>query len=92
VHRGADGASTFPRKPQLTRARSLQQFAIRTTIRNHHTLTRDGVIKQVANAVGDQHLVDLTAYDLLILVDIYKVRCKVTGMLDAACKTHDAHI
>ena len=50
------------------------QFAIRTTIRNHAVLTRDVVIKHVANAVGSPHTVDLTKYQLLILVEIYKVR------------------
>lgn len=50
-----------------------QQFAIRTTIRNHHTMKRDDIIKQVATAVGDRHKVDLKNYDLLILVDIYRV-------------------
>ena len=53
---------------------ALIKFAIRTTIRNHSTLTRDGVIKQVADAVGQSHTVDLKNYDLLILVEIYKVR------------------
>ena len=53
---------------------ALIKFAIRTTIRNHSTLTRDGVIKQVADAVGPSHTVDLKNYDLLILVEIYKVR------------------
>ena len=58
----------------IARADSLEQFAIRTTIRNHTILKRDAVIKQVADAVGDHHVVDLHGYDLLILVEIYKVR------------------
>ena len=36
-------------------------------------MNRDDVIKQVADAVGSRHKVDLTNYDLLILVDIYRV-------------------
>lgn len=36
-------------------------------------MKRDDVIKQVATAVGSQHKVDLKNYDLLILVDIYRV-------------------
>lgn len=32
------------------------------------------VIKQVADAVGSPHQVDLTNFDLLVLIDIYKVR------------------
>ena len=49
------------------------QFAIRTSIRNHAILKRDFVIKQVANAVGSPHTVDLTQYETLILVEVYKV-------------------
>ena len=36
-------------------------------------MKRDYVIRQVADAVGTRHSVDLTNYDLLILVDIYRV-------------------
>ncbi|KAG7006146.1 hypothetical protein G7Y79_00016g041310 [Physcia stellaris] len=49
-----------------------KKFAIRTTIRNNSTMKRDDVIKQVADAVGTRHSVDLTNYDLLIIVDIYR--------------------
>jgi tRNA acetyltransferase TAN1 len=49
------------------------QFAIRTSIRNNKEFTRDSVIKTVAAAVGTGHKVDLSGYDLLILVEIYKV-------------------
>ena len=52
----------------------LVQFAIRPNIRNHGVLSRDTVIKQVADVVGPSHTVDLKSYDLLILVEIYKVR------------------
>lgn len=51
----------------------LQQFAIRPTLRNHNVLTRDGIIKLVASVVGPGHEVDLKNYDLLILVEVYKV-------------------
>lgn len=53
--------------------RVILQFAIRPNIRNHSNLNRDVVIKQVANIVGPSHQVDLKGYDLLILVEIYKV-------------------
>ncbi|KAL8948940.1 MAG: hypothetical protein Q9222_004916 [Ikaeria aurantiellina] len=49
-----------------------QKFAIRTTIRNHHTMKRDDIIKRVADLVGGRHKVDLTNYDHLIMVDIYR--------------------
>lgn len=51
----------------------IYQFAIRTTSRNHHVLKRDDIIKCVAKCVGPKHSVDLKKYDLLILVEIYKV-------------------
>ncbi|KAL8794026.1 MAG: hypothetical protein Q9195_003432 [Heterodermia aff. obscurata] len=54
-----------------------KKFAIRTTIRNNSAMKRDDVIRQVADAVGPRHKVDLTNYDLLILVDIYR---NVLGM------------
>ena len=49
------------------------QFAIRPNIRNHSILTRDSIIRQVATVVGSGHQVDLKLYDLLILVEVYKV-------------------
>ncbi len=48
-------------------------------------MTRDGVIKQLADAVGPAHKVDLKHYDLLILVEIYKVRewpCPILRAVD----------
>ena len=50
-----------------------RKFAIRPTIRNHNVMKRDGIIKQIATAVGPRHTVDLKNYDLLILVDVYRV-------------------
>lgn len=50
-----------------------KKFAIKPTIRNHSTLKRDDIIKQIATMVGQGHSVDLKNYDYLILVDIYKV-------------------
>ncbi|KAL8934922.1 MAG: hypothetical protein Q9216_005667 [Gyalolechia sp. 2 TL-2023] len=53
------------------------KYAIRPTIRNHHTMKRDDIIKQVAELVGKPHIVDLKHYDRLILVDVYR---NVLGM------------
>ncbi|MCJ1226339.1 hypothetical protein MMC12_002989 [Toensbergia leucococca] len=57
------------------RAPKQESFAIRTTIRNNSSLKRDAVIKQVADAVGKRHTVDLTTPDLIILVEVYKNIC-----------------
>ena len=51
----------------------IAKFAIRPSIRNNKELTRDEVIRSVASIVGPGHKVDLHGYDLLILVEIYKV-------------------
>jgi len=54
------------------------KFAIRPTLRNHNALTRDGIIRQVAAAVGPGHQVDLKGYDKLILVEAYKNICGIS--------------
>ena len=52
-------------------------------------MKRDDVIKQVADAVGPRHSVDLKNYDRLVLVDIYRVEWRrhleaiITLMLSA---------
>ncbi|KAL9015606.1 MAG: hypothetical protein Q9185_007005 [Variospora sp. 1 TL-2023] len=48
------------------------KFAIRPTIRNHQAMKRDDIIKRVADLAGKAHTVDLTRYDRLILVDVYR--------------------
>ncbi|KAI9784418.1 MAG: hypothetical protein M1816_000842 [Peltula sp. TS41687] len=55
-----------------------KKFAIRPSIRNHNTLSRQYVIDRVAATVGPGHSVDLKNYDLLILVDIYKNLCGIS--------------
>ncbi|KAF2634584.1 hypothetical protein P280DRAFT_474535 [Massarina eburnea CBS 473.64] len=49
-----------------------KKFAIRVSIRNNKQFTRDVVIQTVASVVGPGHKVDLSGYDLLILVEIYQ--------------------
>ena len=62
-------------KPHFKSGGPSKKFAIRPTIRNNNQLNRDTVIKTVATAVGHDHSVDLTNYDLLILVDVYRNVC-----------------
>ena len=52
----------------------MQQFAIRPTTRNSNILRREVVIQTVASVVGPDHRVDLQNPDLVILVEVYKVR------------------
>jgi len=60
-------------RPHFHAGGSAKKYAIRPTIRNSNALSRDEVIKTVATAVGPEHTVDLKNYDLLILVDVYRV-------------------
>lgn len=55
---------------------SSKTFAIRPSIRHHNKsdMNRDTVIQLVAGIVGKPHRVDLKAYELLILVEVYRVR------------------
>ena len=53
-----------------------RSYAIRPTLRHHNKpLTRDGIIKQVARAVGEEHKVNLDNPELVVLVDVYKNIC-----------------
>ncbi|KAJ4348337.1 uncharacterized protein N0V89_009711 [Didymosphaeria variabile] len=49
-----------------------KKFAIRVNIRNNKQISRDEIIQQVASLVGKGHKVDLSGYDLLILVEVYQ--------------------
>lgn len=53
------------------------QFAVRPNLRNNTILSRNSIIRQVAAKVGPKHKVDLKNYDLLILVEVYKVGLSV---------------
>lgn len=65
-------------KPHFHEGQQGVKFAIRPTIRNHDVLTRDLIINTVAKCVGLQHKVDLKNYDVLILVEVYKVGFVIT--------------
>ncbi|KAK1808365.1 hypothetical protein LTR12_017272 [Friedmanniomyces endolithicus] len=60
-----------------------RKFAIRPSIRNHNTLNRDSVIKQIASIVGPDHTVDLKNYELLIIVEIYQNICGISVVDDS---------
>ncbi|KAL1953141.1 hypothetical protein VTO42DRAFT_3555 [Malbranchea cinnamomea] len=62
-------------KPHFHSGGPPRKYAIRPTIRNNVTLSRDTVIKTVARMVGPGHSVDLKNYDLLILVDVVQNIC-----------------
>ena len=87
---------TFLRSDPTLRLTGLYQFAIRPTLRNHNTLSRDKIIQQVARIVGPDHTVDLKNYDLLIIVEAYKVshhcaQCELSAsskiLISLMCRT-----
>ncbi|CAD6443025.1 42bfe0f3-2a1e-427a-abd4-501fd34ef7a8 [Sclerotinia trifoliorum] len=57
-------------------------YAIRPTIRNHSTLKRDTVIKQVASLVNENHKVNLTKPDKVIIIEIYQTICGMSVVGD----------
>lgn len=65
-------------KPHFHEGQTGVKFAIRPTLRNHDVLSRTEIINTVAKCVGLQHKVDLKNYDVLILVEVYKVRAALT--------------
>lgn len=48
------------------------KYAIRPTLREHNVMKRDGIIEQVAGAVGGGYVVDLKQPDVVILVEVYR--------------------
>ncbi|RKF63635.1 tRNA acetyltransferase TAN1 [Erysiphe neolycopersici] len=50
-------------------------YAIRPTVRNHSTLKRDQLIKQIASTISDTHKVNLTNPDKVIIVEVYRNIC-----------------
>ncbi|SZF03825.1 unnamed protein product [Blumeria hordei] len=56
-------------------------YAIRPTIRNHNTLKRDEVIKQVAASISDFHKVDLVNADRVIIIEIYQGICGMSVVM-----------
>jgi tRNA acetyltransferase TAN1 len=65
--------SEFSRRRQRLLIFSWRQYAIRPSVRSNEKFSRDVIIKTVADAVGAEHKVDLTNYDLVILVDVVQV-------------------
>ncbi|KAJ5941201.1 hypothetical protein N7516_001369 [Penicillium verrucosum] len=64
-------------KPHFHSGGPPKTYAIRPTVRGNSKLKRDSIIKTVADAVGPEHPVNLTNYDLMILVDVAQ---NVVGM------------
>ncbi|CAG8886901.1 unnamed protein product [Penicillium egyptiacum] len=63
-------------KPHFHSGGPPKTYAIRPTVRGNSKLSRDVIIKTVADVVGPEHPVNLTNYDLMILVDVAQVSIK----------------
>ncbi|KAL4873508.1 hypothetical protein BDV12DRAFT_79536 [Aspergillus spectabilis] len=68
-------------KPHFHSGGPPKKYAIRPSVRGNKKFGRDVIIKTIADAVGPKHPVDLTNYDLLILVDVVQnvMSMSVTG-------------
>lgn len=42
-------------------------------MRNHSTLTRMGIIEEIAKCMPENHVVDLDNPDIFVLVEVFKV-------------------
>lgn len=65
-------------RPVFGNSTITKKFAIRPNIRNNEQLSRDVIIKTVADAttrLSSSHSVDLTNYDRLILIEVYRNVC-----------------
>ena len=71
---GVEEVARHVLKPWFHEGQTGVAFAIKPTLRHHDVLTRDVIITTVAKCVGQNHRVDLKKYDVLILVEVYKVR------------------
>lgn len=59
------------------------QYKIELRTRNHNTVSRDDVIKTVADCIPTRHKVDLKKAELFILIEIFKVDTRrIIGVLD----------
>lgn len=70
---GLEEVAAHVLKPYFHSGQTGVKFAIRPSIRNHDVLKRDQIIQTIARCVGPSHKVDLKNYDVMILVEIYKV-------------------
>ncbi|THH08588.1 hypothetical protein EW145_g2602 [Phellinidium pouzarii] len=61
------------------------RYKIELRMRNHNTLSRDDVIKTIAQCVPAQHKVDLVNAELFILVEIFKATCGMSIVRDYYC-------
>ncbi|EPQ64455.1 BgtA-20951 [Blumeria graminis f. sp. tritici] len=63
-------------------------YAIRPTIRNHNTLKRDEVIKQIAASISNSHQVDLVNADRVIIIEIYQGICGMSVVMGKEWEMH----
>lgn len=70
---GVSEAAKAALAPHFHQGQKDVKFAVRVSSRHHNALKKMEVIQEVARTVGQDHKVDLKKFDVLILVEIYKV-------------------
>ncbi|KAH8117961.1 hypothetical protein DFH11DRAFT_868589 [Phellopilus nigrolimitatus] len=60
----------------------VHRYKIELRIRNHNTVSREEVIKTIAQCVPAEHKVDLAAPELFVLVEIFKSTCGISVVRD----------
>lgn len=61
----------------LTFLRPLQ-YKVELRVRNHNTLTRMEIIQEVAKCMPENYVVDLDNPEVFVLVEVFKVRNRVS--------------
>ncbi|KAI9567389.1 hypothetical protein HD554DRAFT_2023890, partial [Boletus coccyginus] len=61
---------------------SVAQYKIELRVRNHNTLTRMGIIEEIAKCMPENYVVDLDNPDIFVLVEVFKSVCGVSVLRD----------
>lgn len=69
------------------------QYKIELRVRNHSTLTRMGIIEEIATCMPQNYVVDLDNPDVFVLVEVFKVCvaipcCRVTNDLGVGFRAY----
>ncbi|KAG9315012.1 hypothetical protein JVU11DRAFT_4123 [Chiua virens] len=76
LHRSLQEADSPKGTPQV------HKYKIELRVRNHNTLTRMGIIEEIAKCMPANYVVDLDHPDVFILVEVFKSVCGVSILRD----------
>jgi tRNA acetyltransferase TAN1 len=60
----------------------VHKYKIELRVRNHNTLTRVGIIEEIAKCMPENYVVDLDNPDVFVLVEVFKSVCGVSILRD----------